>query len=145
MKKILLIGLITLCTLSANATNLFNTLSEQDRKYVEDTIKFQQKLITCTPFEFSGSGNYLKIYGKENGKCHFVVKAGGASMQKDGAKETTAGVCDYKMPLNIAKQYANGSIKLTKAIYGLDDIKLKSGELEAISINLLNITQQYCK
>ncbi|MBQ8476389.1 MAG: hypothetical protein IJ877_04030 [Candidatus Gastranaerophilales bacterium] len=69
-----MLSLPAICALSVHAQN-FNSLNETSKKFVLDTIEFQKKLKTCTPYTFSGGGTSYKIIGVKNDVCNFYQTA----------------------------------------------------------------------
>jgi len=144
LKKICLLFLLTA---SFAYAGIFDSLDANSKKFIMDSISFQEKLKNCTPSEFSASGTYMKIYGLTNGLCHYVAKSSSSSLLTDTKTGKTINIsnCNYNIPLAELRRYANYNIKLTKAMYQIDNTTISKSEMNSISDAMWDTVNKYCK
>lgn len=125
----------------------YDSLDENTKKSVRDYISFDEKLKTCTPATLNVTDGYLKIHGLNNGICHYEYKTNITLTLSDSETNEKVsfsnGECRFPMPA--AKQYATNRIKLTKAMYQMDNVKLSASEMKSMIAEQFNIVKQYCK
>ena len=144
MKKIFIFAVLFL-SLGAFSYD-FDSLPQNTKDYIKETIAFYQKLSTCTPSVFSKGGVEMSITGAKNGVCKWSSSAKGTTLTNSKTGEVIKlDKCKYSASLADTKDFAQKNIKLTKAVYSIDNTTVTQSELANISNTLFNIQKKYCK